>query len=574
MGSRRRSRRVVVSSFFLIASFGAGAQAQSIVRVDVANDGSEAIGGVDDLDVSDDGTKVVFSTYNRGLDPADVNFSMDVLLRDVVAGTTALVSVGSHGEIGDGNSTNPRITPDGRFVAFESVAKNLVDGDMNDAQDIFVRDRVAGTTTRVNVASDGTEANGWNYVDAISADGNLVLFESYASNLVADDTNGYSDLFLHDVAAGTTIRVSTAADGTEGDSWSYGGDLSRDGRSVAFASYASNLIAGDTNGTLDVFVRDLVDGTVTRASVDSNGVAFVTGGGNPGVARSGIAFSPDGTLVAFPSLEVLAGSGDDNDAYDVFVRDQVLGTTTVESTDSNGKFSRSGQYGQGSWATGVSSDGKRILMDSVAVDLAANEISNPDTLDVYVRDRALAMTTRQSNDSSGSAGNRRSFGSRMTPDGSRVAFVSSATNLIDGHPTQGSCAFLRTRPDRAAASSGYGSGLAGTFGVPSFDLAAPPVLNQPFDVALGNSLGKWTLALFLIGTQSQDLPSGLGGDLLVVPQWTQLFVVGPAGFDLTGTIPPEEQLTTLSFFLQALELDAGAPKGVSFTAGLELDVGF
>jgi hypothetical protein len=162
----------------------------------------------------------------------------------------------------------------------------------------------------------------------------------------------------------------------------------------------------------------------------------------------------------------------------------------------------------------------------------------------------------------------------MTPDGRCVVFVSGATNLIDGHPTQGQCAYLRTRPDRTATNSGYGSGLAGTFGVPSFDLAAPPVLNQPFDIALGNSLGKWTLALFLIGTQSQDLPSGLGGDLLVVPLWTQLFVIGPAGFDLTGTIPPEEQLATMSFFLQALELDAGAPKGVSFTAGLELDVGF
>src|SRR5262249_34191705 len=141
-------------------------------------------------------------------------------------------------------------------------------------------------------------------------------------------------------------------------------------------------------------------------------------------------------------------------------------------------------------------------------------------LDVYVRDRTLAMTTRQSDDPTGSAGNDASFGSRMTPDGRQIAFVSRATNLIDGHATQGSCAFLRTRRFRTAANSGYGSGLAGAFGVPSFGLAAAPVLNQPYDVALGNSSAKWTLALFLIGTQSQDLPSGLGGDLLVVPTWT------------------------------------------------------
>jgi Tol biopolymer transport system component len=484
------------------------------------------------------------------------------------------VSVGSHGELGDGDSSRPCITPDGRFVAFESVATTLVDGDKNGAMDVFVRDRVAGTTTRVSVASDGTEANSACYVDAISADGDLVLFESYASNLVADDTNDFTDLFVRDVEAGTTIRVSTAADGTEGDLGCYGGDLSRDGRFVAFASYSSNLVPGDTNGRIDVFVRDLVDGTVTRVSVDSNGAEFETGGGMPGVARSGIAFSPDGTLVAFPSLEAASGSGDDNDAYDVFVRDRVQGTTTVVSTDSNGKFSRSGRNGQGSWANGVSSDGRLILMDSAALELAANENTNSGTLDVYVRDRVLAMTTRQSNDPADSAGNAPSSGSRMTSDGRHVVFVSDATNLIDGHTTQGRCAYLRTRPDRTATSSGYGSGLAGTLGVPSFDLVAPPVLNQPYDVVLGNSLGKWTLALFLIGTQSQDVPSGLGGDLLVVPQWTQLFVVGPAGFDLVGTVPPEERLTTLSCFLQALELDAGAPKGVSFTAGLELDVGF
>ena len=144
----RWCRRILAAGAVAVAP--ALAFAQSIVRVDVANDGSEAIGGVDDLDVSDDGTKVVFSTYNRGLDPADVNFSMDVLLRDLIAGTTTLVSVGSHGEIGDGHSANPRTTPDGRFVAFESVAKNLVDGDNNGAQDIFVRDLVAGTITRVS----------------------------------------------------------------------------------------------------------------------------------------------------------------------------------------------------------------------------------------------------------------------------------------------------------------------------------------------------------------------------------------------------------------------------------------
>jgi len=574
MGSRRRSRRVV-GSIVAIAALGVNASAQTIVRVDVANDGSETAGLVDFVDVSDDGTKVVFSTDADGLDPADVNGARDVLLRDLVAGTTTLVSVRTTGKQPVNDSGRPRISGDGRFVAFESLGV-LVSDDTNGLSDVYLRDVAAGTTTRVSVASDGTEADGESTPAAISGDGNRVLFRSSATNLVAGDTNGTIDLFLRDVAAGTTIRVSDAADGTEGDGWVQGGDLSRDGQVVLVMSSSDNLVPGDANTTVDVFVHDLAAGTVVRASVDSNGNELVAGGGNYYVAGGGNALSPDGKLVAFATYDENVAPQDENDAFDVFLRDLAAGTTTPVSVDSQGRFSPSKYSGNfiGTYATGISQDARFVLMEGAALALAPKEDGNPNITDVYVRDRALAMTTRQSNGPDGASGNWTSFGSRMSADGLHVAFVSGASDLVPGHPTSGACAFLLTRPLRAAASSSYGSGLAGSLGVPTLGVAAPPLLNQPLDLQVSSSTGGWTAALLLIGTQSAQIPTRLGGDLLVVPLWTALVAVAPAGFDLFTEVPPDERFAAFDLYLQALEIDAGAPHGVSFTAGLDLQAGF
>src|SRR5262249_7106535 len=198
-------------------------------------------------------------------------------------------------------------------------------------------------------------------------------------------------------------------------------------------------------------------------------------------------------------------------------------------------------------------DGRFVLFDSMGR-LASGDDGDRYRFDVYVRDRTLAMTTRQSNDAAGLRGDDASLGSRMTADGSRVAFASLATDLIAGHPTSGSCAFLLTRPLRDPASSSYGSGFAGSLGVPSLTIAAPPLLNQPYDVAIENSSAQWTVALLLIGTLQAQIPTRLGGDLLVDPLWTQLLVLPPGGDHLVGTMPPEERLASTSVDLQVLQL--------------------
>ncbi|MDP8911926.1 MAG: hypothetical protein M3M94_07670, partial [Actinomycetota bacterium] len=185
-----------------------------------------------------------------------------------VEGDVLRASVSTGGTQANGWSEAPAISGDGSVVAFTSYASNLVSGDTNAAGDVFARDAVTGTTTRASVGASG-QANGKSQAPTVSADGNLVAFESSASNLVSGDTNGVSDVFVRDLSAGTTTRVSLSSGGAQGSGASDSAAISADGRFVAFRSFASNLVSGDTNGYSDIFVRDLQGGTTTRVSVNS-----------------------------------------------------------------------------------------------------------------------------------------------------------------------------------------------------------------------------------------------------------------------------------------------------------------
>jgi Tol biopolymer transport system component len=175
-------------------------------------------------------------------------------------GTTTRVSVASNGAQGNGDSFSSSISADGRYVAFHSIASNLVSGDTNGAWDVFVHDRQSGQTTRVSAASNGAQGNGDSESPSISADGRYVAFSSDASNLVSGDTNGAWDVFVHDRQSGQTTRVSAASNGAQGNGDSESPSISADGRYVAFSSDASNLVSGDTNGAWDVFVHDRQSG--------------------------------------------------------------------------------------------------------------------------------------------------------------------------------------------------------------------------------------------------------------------------------------------------------------------------
>ncbi|MCJ2033584.1 hypothetical protein MKK54_05095, partial [Methylobacterium sp. J-068] len=269
--------------------------------------------------ISADGRYVVFSSNATNLVTGDANATSDIFVKDLLTGAVTLVSVASDGTQGNASSTNASISADGTRVAFTSSATNLVAGDTNGQQDIFVRDLTTNTTTRVSVASDGSQATGGASLSAaISADGTHVAFTSAATNLVAGDTNGQQDIFVRDLTANTTTRVNVASDGSQATGGaSVSAAISADGTHVAFTSAATNLVAGDTNNQQDIFVRDLTPGTTTRVAVASAG-SKATGG-----ASSSPSISGNGARVAFTSNATNLVAPDTNGNPDVFVADAV-----------------------------------------------------------------------------------------------------------------------------------------------------------------------------------------------------------------------------------------------------------
>lgn len=193
-----------------------------------------------------------------------------------LTGTTVRVSVASNGTQGNRGSDVSAISADGRYVAFASDAFNLVTGDSNAERDIFVHDMQTGVTTRVSVSSTGEQANSYSTFSdspSISGDGRYVAFTSLASNLVADDTNGVADVFVHDMQTGTTVRASLNSDGTElAGFFSDQPYISASGRYVAFHAWGDITKSGDSNGFGDVFVHDMQTGATKLVSVSSEGV--------------------------------------------------------------------------------------------------------------------------------------------------------------------------------------------------------------------------------------------------------------------------------------------------------------
>jgi Tol biopolymer transport system component len=267
--------------------------------------------------ISSDGRSLAFASDDPSVVAGDANGVHDVFVYDVPTGAFSRVSVASGGAEANGGSSHPAISYDGRYVAFESSATNLVPGDTNGRRDIFRHDRQSGRTRRVSVATGGGEANSDSQEAAISGDARYIAFKSFANNLVSGDTNERNDVFVHDTQTGATSRVSVSSAGVEGDEDSYSPGLSGDGRTVVYGSLATNLVAGDTNGVGDVFAHDTSNGLTTRVSVDSSG-----GEGNGGSA--GRSITADGRAIAFQSQATNLVPGDTNAVLDAFVHDTSL----------------------------------------------------------------------------------------------------------------------------------------------------------------------------------------------------------------------------------------------------------
>lgn len=225
-------------------------------RISVSTFGEQSNSFSEESSISADGRYVAFDSAASNLVPGDPGPYANVFVRDRLAGVTRLVSTGTSARWANGSSFNPSISADGRFVAFDSLASNLVPGDTNGATDVFVHDRRVRDTERVSIGSSGRQADDFSDDPAISADGRFVAFRSFASNLVPSDTNAYSDVFVRDRRAGRTDLISVSTSGRQGNANSYGPAISADGGSVFFGSDATNLVPRDTNNVADVFARD------------------------------------------------------------------------------------------------------------------------------------------------------------------------------------------------------------------------------------------------------------------------------------------------------------------------------
>jgi len=294
--------------------------AGTTTRISFGHNGNEANDFSYDPCISADGRYVAFRSSARNLVPGDTNFAADLFVHDRQLAQTVRVSVDAAGAQADGISADPRLTPDGRWLAFTSGAGNLVAGDVNGFPDVFVKDLVSGAVELVSVSSAGAQANGSCGDPAISADGRFVAFSTFASNLVAGDTNGQTDVFLHDRLLHTTVRISVGDGGQQGTAGSTNPALTLEGRRVAFLSVAPNLVTNDTNGTgRDVFLRDLDLGTTTCLDRD-------LGGGTSGSSFAGIlagSITPDGRALVFSSSSSQIVPGDTNQTGDLFLVDLV-----------------------------------------------------------------------------------------------------------------------------------------------------------------------------------------------------------------------------------------------------------
>jgi len=494
---------------------------------------------------------------------------------------------------------------DGRYVLFSSSSTAYVSGDTNDRVDLFVRDMEAGTVERVNVASDGSQEEDAEFIQdffraTMSADGRYVAFTTSVPLDAAD--NSSTDVYLRDRVAGTTTLVSHSAS-TSGSRFSYDAHISRDGNFVVFVSTINNLVQNDSNAYADVFEWDRVNDTFTCASTSSDGHFIVrTVFDHPHVSANGriVTFArtlvrgdvlrpmgtwlkdlETGSLSHFPVNEVVALPGDGgialvssmisrdpadtNDATDGYVYDRAADAFECV-TFGTGKR----PLAHGAIVTGMSDDGRRIAFTSVddATGGGAGGI-----VDAFVYDRDTEVALRVSVGPQDQRSTRDCVGGPISGDGHIAFFGTSLDSLWPGDADAVNDVFARDLSAIPAAWTNYGAGLDGRFGVPALTLSALPRRTTTVDLEVGNSSGLYTVSVLFVGIASASLPTSLGGTLLVDPLTTATLPLTPYDEGFPLTVPDGGSLPGVHVYLQVLELDPWAVEGVSFTPGLDATIG-
>jgi len=424
-------------------------------RVSVASDGSQADGVSQAASLSADGRLVSFGSLATNLVAGDQNGNWDIFLHDRATGETRQVTFSppsnQDGRLGAGDSF---LSADGSFVSYAARAGRAAPGDplqctsgggIRTVECILVLERSAGDLRPADFRPDGQPGNGFSRWAALSGDGGLVAFWSHSSDLLAGDSNGVADVFVHDSATGITERASVSSLGVEGDAPS--GDVGRvgadavsvstDGRYVVFASHATNLVPGDANGRLDLFLRDRQTGLIEIVNRAADGGPADA----EAASRSRQAISDDGSHVVFASAARDLVRPPTGGGMQVFVRDRIAGANELASVASDGSA------GNGpSTLAAISADGRYVAFSSAASNLVAGDTNRQ--VDIFVRDRVAGRTVRASVATTGDQADDRSAsqtweGLALSADGLTVAWSSHATNLVPGDTNGSHDIFVR-----------------------------------------------------------------------------------------------------------------------------------
>lgn len=307
-----------------------------------------------------------------------VSAAATVVILFVLAGgarsaeTPLLISASAAGAAGNAMNSNAALSGDGRFVVFDSTATNLTASEQGMLSDIFLKDAQTGVITLVSVDSSEAYANEQSWRPDISGDGRYVVFYSFASNLVAGDSNSVPDVFLRDTVSGNTTLISVSHDGGFADAGSMMPTISGDGRYVAFQSNASNIVYGDNGLAVDVFVRDTVTGETVKASTDAGGNSF----GGDSYSQS---ISTDGRHVT------MARSGH------VYMKDLDTAVLMQIDTDSQGNSGNGTSY-----EVRPSADGRYVVFSSYSSNLVPNDTNGRN--DIFMKDTDTGTTIRVSTD--------------------------------------------------------------------------------------------------------------------------------------------------------------------------------
>jgi WD40-like Beta Propeller Repeat len=397
------------------------------VRISNGLDFDEPDADCDRVAMSGNGCYVAFASMATNLVSGDGNDTRDIFVSDTKDRTLERVSIGSGGEEGDASSTAPVLSASGRLVAFASSASNLVADDDNGVEDVFVHDRKTGETTRISLGAEAVQADDESDSPAISASGRFVAFASDAENLVPGDTNDAGDIFVHDRKTGATTRVSVATFALQANDVSFAPAISANGRWVAFRSRATDLVPGDANGSEDVFLHDRKTGTTIVVSVDA--------AGDPqGECVGRVALSAKGRHVLFHSdaAGLVEDDGNTDEVMDSFVFDRKTGTVERVTLGPDDVEAEDGDGGGGIFAytAALSGNGRYAVFPSAATNLVAGGTDGPQH--IYVRDRKLRVTHLVSVGPDAEPGDGDSREAAVCRNGRVVAFSSDAGDLVQG----------------------------------------------------------------------------------------------------------------------------------------------